>query len=213
MHDTCFTHYITGAPSEFAITAVTSSPTVDGLLEFRVQALDQFGNVVDTFESDVSVDIVGRTSGTTFNTGNTLVDIVNGQGTVQVQVTVAETVDATMRDTESTGLGLNSADAAVASGVPVSIVILPLADAVVEEIVEVQLEAHDQFGNIAVTANEDVALAVTGSVTIIGSPTVTVAPTGSVNVVSVVAETVTLSISGSSLDVTSTETLTYLPGE
>lgn len=75
--------------------------TVDGAITITVQAQTAAGAVMPTYQTDVTLVASGSAT-------EGLVSIVNGQGTIRIFNTVAETVNLTLQDTQSSGLDVSS---------------------------------------------------------------------------------------------------------
>ena len=70
-----------------------------------MQVQDDFGNIDTNYQNDVTlVTGVTSVSGTGLTNGQVLIDIVNGEGTITLTDTVAETVNLALSDTQGTGL-------------------------------------------------------------------------------------------------------------
>ncbi len=83
--------------------------TVDNPITVTVQAQDNSGNVDTTYQSDVTLNTSGSA------TGGGLVNIVNGTGSLNISDTLAETVNLSLTDSQSTGLNVDSAQNVVFS--------------------------------------------------------------------------------------------------
>ena len=83
--------------------------TVDAPIAITVQAQDNAGNIDATYQSDVTLNATGSA------TGEGLVDIVNGAGSLNISDTVAETVNLSLSDTQSTELDISSVQSVVFS--------------------------------------------------------------------------------------------------
>jgi hypothetical protein len=87
--------------TKFVIINPTDS-TVGSNVTVTVQAQNQYGTIDTAYQRDVTL-VAGGSA-----TGGGLVDIVNGVGTKQITDAVAETVNLTLSDTQSTGLNVTS---------------------------------------------------------------------------------------------------------
>ncbi len=83
--------------------------TVDAPITVTIRAEDDSNNVDTTYQNDVT--LVASSSAT----GEGLVNIVNGLGTLNLSDTVAETVNLSLSDTEGTGLVVTSAQGVIFS--------------------------------------------------------------------------------------------------
>lgn len=70
--------------------------------DVTIQAQDDLGRIANSFQQDVTLVASGSV------TGEGLVNIVDGVGTITISDTVAETVNLTLLDSQSTGLNISS---------------------------------------------------------------------------------------------------------
>lgn len=83
--------------------------TVDAPIVVTVRAEDDSGNVETTYQDDVTLVASGSA------TGEGLVNIVDGVGTINISNTVAETVNLSLSDSQGTGLIVTSAQSVIFS--------------------------------------------------------------------------------------------------
>jgi hypothetical protein len=76
--------------------------TVDSPIVVTVQVQDNSGNIDTTYQSDVTLDASGSA------TGEGLVDIINGVGSLNISDTLSETVNLSLTDSQGTGLDVSS---------------------------------------------------------------------------------------------------------
>src|SRR5207249_3241389 len=140
--------------------------TVDAPVIVTVQLQDQFGNLVSSGQ-DKDKDVTLNTSGAA--TGGGVVDIVNGVGTKSISDQVAQTVNLSLSDSQSTGFNVSSVqDVIFAHGVATKFVIINPADGTVDVPVVVTVQLQDQFGNVVSSgpdSGKDVTLNTSGSAT------------------------------------------------
>jgi hypothetical protein len=130
--------------------------TVDSPITVTIQAQTATSTVVTTYQDDVTLVASGSA------TGDGLVNIVNGQGTIQISNTIAETVVLTLQDSQSTGLNVSSTqDALFGVGAATDLVftISPL-DADVDEVLSAAMvDIVDQYGNPRVDTGISITVA------------------------------------------------------
>jgi hypothetical protein len=104
--DVSSTHDVSFGPGAAVQFFIQNPPdgTVGSPVPVTVEARDQFGNVATGESRDVT--LVASGSATVSNGG--LVDVASGTGSVNVDDTVAETVQLSLSDTEGTGLNVSS---------------------------------------------------------------------------------------------------------
>ena len=201
-----------GAATKFVILDPTDG-TVDAAITVTVEAQDQYGNKDTTYAQDVTLVTDGSA------TGAGLVDIVAGTGSLDISDQVAETVNLSLDDTQTTGLDCTSTqDVVFAPGVATKFVIIDPTDGTVDAAITVTVEAQDQYSNLCDsgpnTYAQDVTLVTDGSATGAGLVDI-VAGTGSLDISDQVAETVNLSLDDTQttgLDCTSTQDVVFAPG-
>jgi urease beta subunit len=196
-----------GAVARYAILDPTDGP-VGTPVTVTVQAQDQWGNVFTAENRDVTLVASGSA------TGDGLVNIQNGVGTLNINDAVPETVSLSLSDTQGTGLDVSSTqDVVFSAGAATRFVIDDPADGTVGSPITVTVRALDALGNVATSESRGVTLVASGSA--VGGLVNITSGVGSVNVTDQVAETVTLSLSdtqGTGLDVTSTQTVVFAAG-
>ncbi len=169
----------------------------------------QFGNMNLNYSTDVSLVVSGSA------TGAGLVNIQNGQGSLNIADLVAETVNLSLSDTQSTGKDVSSVQNVIfAVGVPNKFVIIDPADGTVDNPITVTVKAQDAGGNTITTYNNDVSLQVTGSATGFGLVDI-INGTGVINISDTVSQTVTLSLqdtNSTGLNTTSTQSVLFAAG-
>lgn len=136
------------SPADPATKFVILNPTdgtVDSPITVTVQAQNSSNAVVTTYQDDVTLVASGSA------TGDGLVNIVNGIGTIQISDTVAETVVFTLQDSQSTGLNVSSTQNVlfgVGSATGLGFVVGPM-DAQINTAMQPMLVAVlDQYGNL-----------------------------------------------------------------
>jgi hypothetical protein len=92
---------VTLPAAKFVILNPTDG-TVDSPITVTVQAQDATNAIVTSYQDDVTLVASGSA------TGDGLVNIINGIGTIQIANTVVETVALTLQDSQSTGLDVSS---------------------------------------------------------------------------------------------------------
>ncbi len=197
-----------GAVAKFVILNPADGSVGDNITVF-VQAQDQVGNVVTTENRDVTLLATGSA------TGEGLVNIQSGVGSIVLTDAVPETVILTLSDTQATGLDVSSQQDLVFNALPATqFVLLNPSDGTVDNPIQVLVQAQDQFGNVVTTESRDVTVAMTGSAT--GGGLVDVAGgTGETFISNGVVELVTLSLQdtqGTGLNVSSTQDVAFGPG-
>jgi hypothetical protein len=150
---------VTAAPvvaTRFVIEDPTDG-TVDASVTVTVKAVDESGDVDTGYQTDVTL----LASGTA--TGEGLVDIVNGEGTVALSDTLAETVQLSVSDSEGTGLNVSSTqDLVFAPGAVTQFTLSDPGDATTGAMTGYLVGREDQYGN-AVTAGNTTAYLYTNS--------------------------------------------------
>ncbi|MGQ0826940.1 MAG: beta strand repeat-containing protein [Bacteroidota bacterium] len=171
-----------------------------------VQAQNQFGTVVPTYQNDVTLVASGNA------TGEGLVDIVNGIGTIQINDTTNETVQLTLSDTENTLLNVASTqDVVFGIAAATKFVIIDPADSVQGTAVTVTVQAQNQFGTIDTAYQNDVTLVASGNATGEGLVNI-VNGVGTLQINDTTNETVQLTLTDSQstgLNVTSTQDVVF----
>jgi hypothetical protein len=147
-----------GSPVAFRIVAI-SSFVVGQSRSVTVRVEDSFGNLVPSFNGGVSIVAASGTG----ITGVGIVTISSGSGQRSISSQVAQTATIGLTDSQLTGLAVTSTSSVVVQpGPAVSFVIVQPADSTVGQFVRVDIEARDQFGNVATSENRDVTLRVNG---------------------------------------------------
>src|SRR5207249_1261703 len=189
--------------------------TVDAPITVTVQLQDQFGNVV-TSGPDKDKDVTLNTSGSA--TGGGLVDIVNGVGTRSLIDQVAQTVNLSLSDSQTTGFNVSSVqDVVFGHGATTELGILNPADGTVDAPITVTVQLQDQFGNVVSSGldkDKDVTLNTTGSATGGGLVDI-VNGVGTKSISDQVAQTVNLSLSdsqGTTFNVSSVQDVVFAHG-
>ena len=210
---------IHGVSTRFQIVdpadGVVGRPELPGSADTNItvvlRAVDQYGNLVASENRDVTLVLSGAA---TFLTGSGLVDVQNGVGSAVILDTRAETVALSLRDSQTTGLNIQSTQTVVVvAGAPTQFAIPAVPDTEVGAFAVVKVQILDQHGNLVTFAHDDVTLRVNGSAT--GGGLVSVANgQGSLFVTDSVQETVVLSLTdsqGTGLDVSATAALRFVP--
>ena len=131
--------------TRFVIQPIASG-TVDAPITVTVQAEDGSGNLDTTYQNDVTLHASGSA------TGAGLVDIVNGVGSLAIHDAVAETVDFSLTDSQTTGLDASSARSAVfAPGAVTQFSLDNPGDVAAGTRIKYTVGRKDQYGN-AVTS-------------------------------------------------------------
>src|SRR5207249_358389 len=135
--------------------------TVDAPVIVTVQLQDQFGNLVSSGQ-DKDKDVTLNTSGAA--TGGGVVDIVNGVGTKSISDQVAQTVNLSLSDSQSTGFNVSSVqDVIFAHGVASAYRITAAAIRPVDGASDgLTIRLVDQFGNTVTTFTGDKTLTFNG---------------------------------------------------
>src|SRR5947199_374647 len=134
-----------GAATKFVILNPADG-TVDAPVIVTVQLQDQFGNLVSS-GPDKDKDVTLNTSGAA--TGGGVVDIVNGVGTKSISDQVAQTVNLSLSDSQTTGFNVSSVqDVIFGHGAATKVVILNPADGTDDAPITVTVQLQDQFGNV-----------------------------------------------------------------
>jgi len=179
-----------GVATKFVIIDPTDG-TVDAAITVTVEAQDQYSNLCDSGPNTYAQDVTLVTDGSA--TGAGLVDIVAGTGSLPISDQVAETVNLSLLDSQTTGLDcISTQDVVFAVGAidhySVSTITSPQ---VAGTAFNVTIQAQDQYNNNITTGAETVTitfgLADTGATpittattngTVTVSMTMTVAQTG-----------------------------------
>ncbi|MFA6519488.1 MAG: hypothetical protein WCT41_01535 [Candidatus Paceibacterota bacterium] len=129
--------------TKFVILPPTNG-TVDASITVTVQAQKPDNSVDTNYQNDVTLDTTGSA------TGGGLVDIINGVGTLSISDTVAETVDLSLTDSQSTGLDVSSTQSVVFAGGTVSQFTLNHpATLAAGERAAYTITRKDQYGNVS----------------------------------------------------------------
>ncbi len=136
-----------GAANKFTIIDPTDG-TVDAAITVTVQLQDQFGNVVSS-GGDKDKDVTLNTSGAA--TGDGLVNISNGTGTKDIFDEVAESVNLTLTDSQTTHFDVSSTqDVVFGPGAATSLDVTGITDPVAAgSASDVTVTARDQYDNVA----------------------------------------------------------------
>lgn len=143
------THQISILPvaTKFVISGA-SSGTVDASVSITVQAQKPDGSVDLNYQDDVTLSTTGSA------TGGGLVDIINGVGTKNISDTVAETVNLSLSDTQTTGLDVSSTHQIVFSaGVLAQFTLTDVASVGAGVRAEYTVTRKDQYGNLITSAS------------------------------------------------------------
>ena len=206
--------FVHDAATKFVIIDPTDG-TVDAAITVTVQLQDQYGNVVTT-GVDKDKDVTLNADGSA--TGDGLVDIVNGVGTKDISDQVAETVNLSLTDSQTTGFDVSSTqDVIFAHGAATKFVIIDPTDGTVDAAITVTVQLQDQYGNVVTTGvdkDKDVTLNADGSAT--GDGLVDIANgVGTKDISDQVPETVNLTLTdsaGTGFDVSSTQDVIFALG-
>ena len=148
-----------GSPTDPSVAG-----SVDTSVVIIVEARDQYNNVAERETRDVSLVLSGSA---TTQSGNNVVDVVAGRGTVVVVDEVAEEITIGLADSSNTGLNVDQADAVdtvrIFWGAPVSYVIRNPGAGFVRSNMIVTVEVQDQHGNVVGSEEADVTMTATGS--------------------------------------------------
>lgn len=136
------------SPADPATKFVILNPadgTVDNPITVTVQAQTATGSVVATYQTDVTLVASGSAT-------DGLVNIVNGQGTIQISDTVVETANLTLQDTQSSGLSVSSTqNVAFGVGNAAKLMFGEQPSGVEEDtaiVPPIEISITDQFGNL-----------------------------------------------------------------
>ncbi|MFZ3057633.1 MAG: hypothetical protein WA092_01160 [Minisyncoccales bacterium] len=88
--------------TKFIIIAASNNVLIGTPVTITVRAVDNNDNIDTTYQDDVTLNVSGSV------VGGGLIDIINGVGQVLISDLVAENVNLTLDDTESTGLNVSS---------------------------------------------------------------------------------------------------------
>ncbi len=144
---------VTAAPATRFVISPPGDGTVGTAVPVTVRALDQYGNVDTTYQSDVTLNVNGSA------TGGGLVNIVNGVGTRSVNDTVAETVHVTLTDSQGTGLNVSSnQDIAFAAGPTARYLLNHPGDLVAGNRLGYVVTREDSYGNRVTNGSDSVYL-------------------------------------------------------
>ncbi|MDD5527420.1 MAG: hypothetical protein PHO56_00375 [Patescibacteria group bacterium] len=127
--------------------------TVGDHISVTIEAVDNSNNIDTTYQNDVTLSADGSASGAG------LVNIVNGVGTKVITDIVAETVDLSLSDTQSTGLNVSSAQDLIFATGPVDKFILNNPSGITAGTrAGYTITREDQYGNTVLTGNTTVYL-------------------------------------------------------
>ncbi|HBI25381.1 TPA: hypothetical protein DDX30_01165 [Candidatus Wolfebacteria bacterium] len=140
-------------PDPLTITAGNSS-----LVTIQVQ--DDFGNIDTNYQNDITlVTGVTSVSGTGLTNGQALIDIVNGEGTITLTDTVAETVNMALSDSQGTGLVVTDTASLVwTAGAVTQFTITDQASIVAGTSTPYTVTRKDQYGNTVTSGSNLVYL-------------------------------------------------------
>ena len=118
-----------------------------------VQAQDNAGNIDTTYQNDITLLATGSA------TGAGLVDIINGVGTIYISDTVAQTVNLSLSDTQTTGLIITSIQNVVfAPGATAKFILNNPGDLVAGNRLAYTITRQDQYNNPVVAGSNTVYL-------------------------------------------------------
>lgn len=139
-------------PTKFVILNPADS-TVGSSTIVTVQAQDAFGNVATRYGDDVTLNVSGS------STGGGLVNIVNGVGTMMLNDLVAETVNLTLSDSQTTGLDYSSSQDVVFQAGPTRTLIMnDPGDVVAGSRIGYTITRQDSNGNPVTIGSETMYL-------------------------------------------------------
>ncbi|MGQ0826941.1 MAG: hypothetical protein ACT4ON_00965 [Bacteroidota bacterium] len=147
------------AATQFVIA--DPSDSIQGVaVTVTVTARNEFGYIDINYNEDVTLVASGNA------TGEGLVNIVNGTGTLQINDTTNETVQLSLLDSEDTELDVSSTQEVVFGIAPATkFVIIDPADSVQGTAVTVTVQAQNQFGTVVSNYQNDVTLVASGNAT------------------------------------------------
>ena len=129
------------------------SGTVDAPVTVTIRAEDGSGNLDTTYQQDVTLVASGSA------TGAGLVDIIDGVGTKTVSDTVAETVNLSLADSQSTGLSVSSTRSlSFAPGAVAQFELDNPGDVAAGTRIGYTVSRKDQYGNLVTAGATDVYL-------------------------------------------------------
>ena len=140
-------------PDPMTVTAGASS-----LVTIQVQ--DDFGNIDTNYQDDVTlVTGVTSVSGSGLTNGEVLIDIVNGEGTITLTDTVAETVDLALSDSQGAGLNVSDTSSIVwTPGAVAQFTITDQTSMVAGTSTAYAVTRKDQYGNYVTSGSNLVYL-------------------------------------------------------
>ena len=138
-----------GAATKFVIINPTDG-TVDAAITVTVQLQDQYGNIVTT-GADKDKDVTLNADGSA--TGDGLVDVTDGVGTIAISDQVAQTVNLTLSDSEGTGFDVSSTQDVVFAHGAINYYTVTSASytQAAGTAFTVTVIGYDQYGNLAST--------------------------------------------------------------
>ena len=125
-----------------------------------VQVQDDFGNIDTNYQNDVTlVTGVTSVSGTGLTNGQVLIDIVNGEGTITLTDTVAETVNLALSDTQGTGLAVTDTASIIwTAGTVTQFTLTDQTSIVAGTSTSYTVTRKDQYGNVVTSGSNLVYL-------------------------------------------------------
>jgi hypothetical protein len=139
-------------PTKFVILDPTDD-VVGNSVTITIQAQDASNNVVTAYSDGVTLNTDGSA------TGEGLVNITSGVGTIQISDEVAETVNLSLTDTQATGLNVSSTqDLVFATGSIFQFAINNPGDITAGTRVGYTVTRKDQFGNLIASGSSTVYL-------------------------------------------------------
>ena len=125
-----------------------------------IQVQDDFGNIDTNYQNDVTlVTGVTSVSGTGLTDGQALINIVNGEGTITLTDTVAETVNLALSDTQGTGLVVtDTASITWTAGAVSQFTITDQTSIVAGTSTPYTVTRKDQYGNVVTSGSNLVYL-------------------------------------------------------
>lgn len=144
--------FVVAVPPPVATKFVILPPgngNVDDPLTVTVQAQDNSGNIVTTYQNDVTLNTSGSA------TGGGLVNIVNGQGTRLISDHVMESVTLSLTDSQSTGLNVSSTQIiSFVAGATKTLTVTGNTSFTAGERNQLTVTRRDQYGNLVTVGSE-----------------------------------------------------------
>jgi hypothetical protein len=157
------TRYVIIDPNNGSPNDPTASGSVDTSVTVQIEARDQYDNVAATETRDVTLVVSGSAE---FMSGSGEADIILGVAIVEITNTVAETIELSLSDTNSTRKDLTSTqNVRIYWGATVKYIVeeLAVSQAFVDETLKVVVQAKDQYDNTVGSEGRGVTIAVNGS--------------------------------------------------